>query len=372
MQVFHELKSEFDFVFLPGVSSSEPDYSMDIPSRYWSEFEDASILLDDINPNAIVFMSIDSGLSMVLNHVAQKRGLTTFILQHGIYTNYRDYRIREKLWQKSHRATKIQSSIHAIGFSSKTFAFNSLKGVAKLNIIAIALFSQFQKRVGPYWASKHLPLKIKKASKYLCFSPYNAIIHKELDRVSENDLAYVGSSELMQYLKKEEPLDDDYYLHIDQALAENSLGEETVSREEMVEFYLKLNTYCLTNKAKLYIKLHPESYSSDWLPKDENIIYIRNTNKLNAYIQSAKGCFGFYSTMVIPAAYWGNLVLFNIFYSGLQEALDKYPNVTTLDFRGFDSKEIVFTKESGPLVNIKEEFIQPIGVSLASLKERFS
>jgi len=372
VQVFHELKSEFDFVFLPGVSSSEPDYSMDIPSRYWSEFEDASILLDDINPNAIVFMSIDSGLSMVLNHVAQKRGLTTFILQHGIYTNYRDYRIREKLWQKSHRATKIQSSIHAIGFSSKTFAFNSLKGVAKLNIIAIALFSQFQKRVGPYWASKHLPLKIKKASKYLCFSPYNAIIHKELDRVSENDLAYVGSSELMQYLKKEEPLDDDYYLHIDQALAENSLGEETVSREEMVEFYLKLNTYCLTNKAKLYIKLHPESYSSDWLPKDENIIYIRNTNKLNAYIQSAKGCFGFYSTMVIPAAYWGNLVLFNIFYSGLQEALDKYPNVTTLDFRGFDSKEIVFTKESGPLVNIKEEFIQPIGVSLASLKERFS
>jgi hypothetical protein len=76
------------------------------------------------------------------------------------------------------------------------------------------------------------------------------------------------------------------------------------------------------------------------LPKHENIVYLRKVDNFNLYIQSAIGCFGFYSTMVIPAVYWKPTILFNIFYSGLQEALNDIGHVKILDFYNFSSDDL--------------------------------
>jgi len=316
-------------------------------------------------------MSIESGLSMILNFEAQKQGKKTYILQHGIFTNYRDYRIRERLWKKRKRAQLTRTEQQSKGFSTLQFIRESLTGWNRLWLFPLALYTQLQQRVGPNWAAKHLPLRIKRASTYLCLSPYNATIHRETDRVEESQILYIGSSELMGFLKKEETLNDEsFYLHIDQALSENSFGEETVSKNQMIAFYEKLNDFCLHNETKLYIKLHPESYQSTWLPKHDNIYYLRGIDNLNQYIQSALGCFGFYSTIVIPAIYWKPTILFKIQYSGLQNEISQLNAAQILEFDSFQVENLSFLQKN--LVSqekIKQRFVLPDGVNENTLYE---
>ena len=368
LHTFELLKADFNFTFIPGTFPQEPNYASEYTCRYWSEFSSVFDVLEQTQPDGIIFMSIESGLSMALNAIAKKEGIKTIILQHGIFTNYKDYRNREKLWRKGSRAKETQVEQTQKGFSTLQFLKKSFSGINLFYIAQVALYTQLQQRIGPYWVSKWLPLSIKKADQYLCYSPYNATIHRETDRISEKQIAYIGSPELMGYLQKEKDLiDASFYLHMDQALAENSFGEETVSKQAMIEFYLKLNSFAKRQNAKLYIKLHPESYASDWLPQDDNIVYLKQIDNFNRYVQSALGCFGFYSTMVIPAVYWKPTILFHIQYSGLQEALKSLVNLPILSFHDFHPDDIDFGFECDRQ-KIKEYFIQPQGVKKNTLR----
>lgn len=344
VSTFHQLSDDFNFIFISSTFAEEPNFANDFECRYWSEFDSAIDVLDDLRPDGIIFMSIETGLTMTLNYLAKKRGLKTYILQHGIFTNYKDYRTREKLWRKETMAKTLKGRQLAKGFNTFHFLRKSLSGFERVHLPLMALYTKLQLTIGPNWVARYLPLGIKRADEYLCYSPYNATIHKETDRVSEDQIKYVGSPELDLYLKREvELLDDRFYLHIDQALAENSFGEETVSKNEMTNFYLKLNEFCKRQKALLYIKLHPESYHSNWLPIDKNIVYLKQLENFNLYIQSSIGCFGFYSTMVIPALYWKKTILFNIQYSGLQEVVKSLKLATVLNFWTFESEDITFS-----------------------------
>lgn len=368
---FEELSEDFEFVFLSGIAedSNQQNYVSGFAKTvYWSSYRSAQEIISDIEPFKIIFMSVDSGLNIVLNIVAKDRGITTYLLQHGIYTNYKDYRIREKLWKKNEVASKNSLVKQVAGFSSFNFIKNSLKGWQKLYLIPIALFIKTSQIKGPYWAAKHFSFEGKRPTTYICFSPYNAIIHEELDRIEKKRIEYIGSPELAKYLEREsDVIGEDFYLHIDQAFAENSFGEETVSKESMIQFYLKLNSFCLQQKAKLYIKLHPETYHSQWLPEHENIVYLRKVNNFNRYIQSAQGCFGFYSTMVIPAIYWKPTILFNIFYSGLQEALKDIDQVKILPFFEFLEDDLIFPGQHSEKDKLIKRFLyskEPIALKL--------
>lgn len=368
IRMFVELKDDLEFTFIPSTFPSDPNFAKEFCCRYWSEFNSAEEVLNETQPDGLIFMSIESGLSMTLNHVAQKRGLVTYILQHGIYTNYRDYRGREKVWSKKSK-NEVTRHNHSIqSFSTLKFILNTLKGWGCFWIFPISLYIMLQKRIGPYWASKHLPLKIKRATLYLCYSNFNAIIHKETDRIRDSQILYIGSPELSKYLRREKDLlKEPFYLHIDQALAENSFGEETVSPKGMIKFYLKLNDYCLSKNSKLYIKLHPESYHTKWLPDHENIHYLKHVDNFNWYIQSAIGCFGFYSTMIIPAVYWRPTILFEIDYSYLQESVNRIGVTQVLDFWNFNPTEFNF-QELNKKEQIRTIFIEPYGVNRNTLR----
>ncbi|WP_375577889.1 polysialyltransferase family glycosyltransferase [Marivirga tractuosa] len=371
---FKALSNQFEFIFLSGISPDpqKENYVQKFAQTiHWSDYNSAQDLLDQIQPDKLVFMSVESGLNIALNVNAKKQNILTYILQHGIYTNYKDYRTREKIWQKKELASQSNQAKSSSGFSSFNWINNSLNGIQKLLLFQISLFIKASQKVGPYWAAKHLSFEAKKPDLYICFSPFNATIHKEVDKIGAKRIQYIGSPELTQYLKKENDLiEEDFYLHIDQAFAENSFGEETVSKENMIRFYLKLNEYCVQQNAKLYIKLHPESFNSNWLPQNDNIVYLRKIENFNRYVQSAIGCFGFYSTMVIPAVYWKPTILFNIFYSGLQEALQDVDQVKILPFYQFTVENLSFNKgklEHKKLIN--RFFYSKEAISLELLAE---
>ena len=373
VDVFQKLSEEFELIFLAGIAKDDDIANYAAPFArcvYWNEYSSVGGLLRDINPNKLVFMSLDNGLNVVLNYLAKQQKLTTYILQHGIYTNYKDYRNREILWNKNKVSENIKAGKKAISFSTLRFIRNSLTWKSFYLIPQIAVFTYFLKKKGPYWAAKHWSFSAKKPTYYLCFSPYNATIHFELDKISPKRIIYTGSPELDGYLEPvENKINGKYYLHIDQAFAENSFGEETVSKNNMIDFYQKLNEFCKRSEAQLYIKLHPESYNSTWLPKDENIVYLKNVSNFNDYIQSAIGCFGFYSTMIIPAIYWKPTVLFKIFYSGLQEKIEETDAAKCYDFRTFEVDQINFNNARKGSDNfVSTFFYQPDGKSLERMK----
>jgi hypothetical protein len=71
--------------------------------------------------------------------------------------------------------------------------------------------------------------------------------------------------------------------------------------------------------------------------------------------------------MVIPAAYWKPTILFNIFYSGLQEALADIRQVTLLSFQEFEIQDIQFVKGELEQDKLIERFIyqkEPISLEL--------
>lgn len=365
VRVFKTLTSDFDFTFLSGTFPGEKNFVKDFAKTiYWSDYQSVQAVLESEEAELIIFMSIDSGLSLIMNRVAKKAEIRTFILQHGIYTNYKDYHIREKLWKKKSHATAAKLAQKTGGFSSSQFALQSLKGFERWRLPFILLYTKLAHRIGPYWAARHIPLSLKKPDFYLCFSPYNATIHRETDGASEDEIRYIGSAELEKYIEPEDELiEEPFYLHIDQAFAENSFGEETLTKQNMLDFYFRLNDFCLAKKARLYIKLHPESYNSEWLPQHENITYLKKVEDFSRYIQSARGCFGFYSTIVVPAVYWKSTVLFDILYSGLQEHLKEYGNVEILNFESFleGAEEINFSDAEPDRTEIRKKFILPDG-----------
>jgi hypothetical protein len=341
IQTFKVLDRDFEFHYLTYI---HPEFDKTLveerPVRvhYWSQFSSAQDLLNTIMPDKVVFMSIDTGLTICLNTVAKESGIPTYILQHGVYTNYKDYRIREKIWNKSRVATKSSIEKQSVNFSTLRFVRNSLSLQQSYSLFRIFVHSIVARKKGIYFANRYLSFSGKMPSYYICFSKANARIHEELDNPKPGQFIFTGSPELDTYLYPPSlrPHNEPFLLHIDQAMAENSFGEETVSRERMIDFYNKLNVLALRLRCRLFIKLHPESYKSEWLPVHENISYLRATPNLPEYIAHAELCTGFYSTLVIPAAYLNRLILFNINYSFIQEVLGVFSNVKVVKFNEFD------------------------------------
>ncbi|WP_139135243.1 polysialyltransferase family glycosyltransferase [Roseivirga sp. 4D4] len=284
---------------------------------YWSEFESAQDLLDQIKPDKVVFMDLSSVVAIALNYVARKKGISTYILQHGFFNDYREYRQRQKLYlnqaiekSKSLRKTEPQiSSFSATGFLKKSIRKSDLFYFWKL-IPFLILRNKFDERLAAKWVrfSARIP------DKYICYTSVNAQYHRQLDNPKETKFHYIGNPELDKFLNLNLQEDNfqEYYLHIDQPLAENQYGEHLFSKVQMVNFYKKLNAFCKQEGLRLLIKLHPESYSGGWFPQDANIKYIRQHHDLPSLIAGAKGCSSFFSTLALPAMLYKPVVLFKV------------------------------------------------------------
>ncbi|HEY9049464.1 MAG TPA: polysialyltransferase family glycosyltransferase [Ohtaekwangia sp.] len=373
IEVFDRMKDDFDFVFLSVIHPSfdevqPPSYAEII---YWYSFQNAQDVLNKVAPDKIIFMSLDSALSIALNIAAKSAGIRTYILQHGIYSNYKDYRVRERQWRKKNVVKKVDAVKREVKFSSVSFLVKSLKPSQRWMIVSFVLYTYWSRKKGYYWASRYFSFSGKIPTYFLCFSPRNATIHKQIEKPRVEQLLYIGSPELDKFLVAEQPVTTDkFYLHIDQAFAEHSLGEELVSQAKMTDFYQTLNAFCKSHQAKLYIKLHPESYRTSWFPQDENIVYLKHTPNLSAYVQQAEGCFGFYSTMVIPAIYWKKVILFRLNYSFMQEQIEALKTAPVLNFWNFRLEDISFDFEKENMEKFKLEFFYKTdGQSLQRLKD---
>lgn len=308
---------------------------------YWDDFTSAQHLLDEIAPERIVFMSIDSIYSITLNFVAHKRGIETFILQHGVYSTYKEYRQRDK------RTKKIEEKKQTIPVV-RTNAFGFFKASLKLKDVFSFIkfpFYLFAKRSqGVFYANYWFTFNAKKPSYYISYTPHTARYFEETERPEKDQLLFIGNPDMDPFFAPvpPNPFTGKYYLLIDQAMADNRYGQVIYTIQQAINFYLKLNAFCLSKGARMKVKLHPESYHSNWLPRHENIDWIKDGD-LPALIHHAEGCFGYFSSLIVPALYFNRCVLFKVVNHDLVTDAQTWGLAQLLDYNTFTFDEIDFS-----------------------------
>jgi hypothetical protein len=182
---------------------------------------------------------------------------------------------------------------------------------------------------------------------YVAFSPRDAAIYEELDRVPKQSIFVTGYPEFDKYLQwtgEPETRSRPYFLLIDQPWADNPYGQIYFTRDEAVAFYRRLAECCGGQGAQLTVKLHPESYRSDWLPDHPNIVWIREHPEMMALVEGSLGCFGFSSTLLLPIVPRKKITTFRVAGSSLQNELEEFGVSPSLNPHTFTCDEI-FSRE---------------------------
>lgn len=308
---------------------------------YWDDFTSAEQLLDDLSPDSIVFMSIDSIYSISLNYIAKKKGLKTFILQHGVYSTYKEYRQRDK---RTKRIKVTKSLIPSVKSNAFRFFRSSVSLVNTFDFIKFPVYL-FAKRVeGVFFANYWLTFNAKKPDYYISYTPHTARYFYETEQPRKEQMFFIGNPDMDAFFTpiQKNPFVEKYFLLIDQAMAENRYGQVIYTISQAIDFYLKLNSFCLSKGTRLKVKLHPESYHSTWLPVHENIDWIKDGD-LPTLIHYAEGCFGYFSSLIIPALYFNKCVLFKVVEHDLPTDAAAWGLAQLLDYSSFRIDQIDFS-----------------------------
>ncbi|TNE54221.1 MAG: hypothetical protein EP338_08640 [Bacteroidetes bacterium] len=381
IEPFEKLKKDFDFVYLDHLERADEEQSLvDLPRYYWMDYKSPYQLLDDIQPDRVIFMSITRSNAMALNQACRHRRIKTYILQHGILHPFSFY-LENNQKEMSHlreQGKKWQSALNKK--QQWHFLFFLLRAMRWNNLNPYFFFLRFL--IGKKVHGENLQLLLKSLAseatrphKYLVFTKENAGLFKERDGAKDSDFIELGNPFLDDFFQ--EPAQDigQYYLLIDEPLAymNDPNAEGFFKQEEVIEFQRKLNDFARSKGKKLYIKLHPYSYGNDFYLQDENIVHFEDadTPKL---IREASGIFGSTSTLLIPAIFLNKCILFKIWdFSEFAADSQQWGLVQSLDFHRFSKEDInfeAFEKRKEQLQLMIDKYMYRIdGKAIERLKE---
>lgn len=325
---FEQLKDSFDFTYLFHVFKEQEKFSwVDSAKRYWSEFANASNVLTQEKPELVVFMSIDSPLTMALNSWCKKKKVPTAILQHGLFHTYSFYLNLYSKEVKKAASENSDSNCDKLPSFLKSFLIKSIRW---WNIDLVFNQYQVRKRKQNFLeieALRMTPSRWRIPDKYFVFTKGGTNLWQERDRASESIFEEIGNFELDEYVAKqkidEQVLNSNYYLLIDNALVENKEYNTAgfgYTAEFMNSFYLKLANWCKERGAGLKVKLHPYSYSSNYYKSLEGKIEFVKEAELKPLIMSSKGVFAFFSSLALPALLFKPTLLIDM---GLNNQMQK-------------------------------------------------
>lgn len=374
---FEAIMDSFDYSFLFYKYPEEDNGDFPYTAHYWSEFSSAEDILKKIRPHKVVFFGVVSHYTIALNYICKKNGVPTYQVEHGVRATLSEALKLEKVEFNPSKTIKVvekslSSKLHPLLFYLRTFTVGDLGVVSKFLKIFYLL-----RKYPRYKALSTLPFAERRPDKYIVFTEWLGEIYIERDGALKQELVPIGNYFFDEYFKKhkggrEEETSEKYYLLIDQPVYD--IFEEIETGDRTV-FYQKLANFALQNQAKLYIKLHPADYQRADLPEIANALYIKDADNV-ALLNKSTGCFGFFSTLLIPAIYQKPTVLFKIKSLQMVEDWKNIGIIDLLDFFKFQSIDIDFQKLANRQ-DSKSEFIEKYlykadGQALTRLKQELA
>jgi hypothetical protein len=368
IEAFERLKEQFSFVYIFHIAPFDGEVRCtDCPILYWQDFESADQLLMQVAPTAVVFMALTSGYLISLNIACKRKGIFTYVFQHGYFAEYKSYRLHEKL-DRQQRARSPSRSVMPQGRSvrrSLTFLAKSILWKDVLITPSLSLYFLLQRLQGTHFACRWTPFRWRKPDRYICYTRNSASLYVEEDGAREEDLLIIGMPETDKFFAPhpEPQCAEKYYLMIDQPFADDAYAQTGIGRQTVVAFYEKLNAFCIQKGRRLKVKLHPDSYGRDWLPQHPNIDWFRDTD-VAALVLCAEACFGTESTLLMPIIFLKKTCLFRIPHpfpaSRIQDDLERRGVVLLLEFDTFKPEEInfdAFCRDSGALADYARDYL---------------
>ena len=111
VEPFERLREDFEFCYLYYQKKEfEKEVFTSSDRYYYNQFHSVQQLFKKIKPNKLVFMSIDSPITVLLNLEAKRRKIETIILQHGVFHSVKTYK---ELHQKQQKQQRLQPSTNS-------------------------------------------------------------------------------------------------------------------------------------------------------------------------------------------------------------------------------------------------------------------
>ena len=334
---------------------------------YWTDHPSPYHILDQVQPDIVGFMGVEDALTLGLLLAARHRSLRTYYIAHGITLSYRsllaayDQVQKELLPERYDVENPVyhKNKSHSLKFLMRAIRPGNLHVVPYLLrfLLAARKYSKVCERL------YHAPSPIRMPDRYIVFSMRFGRMLAERDRVPAQWFVEAGPYTLdglfQSFLDGEQVAApdglQDYLLLIDQPIVQ-------VTHAGKVAFYQKLAQAAAAVDRLLVVKLHPTDYERPGLPDDPNIRYVRATGNMAALIMHADGCYGFYSTLLLPTVYYKKCVLFRIGDDELTREWGDMGLVKVLDFHDFKPADAGFDMQPIP-ESVREAYLKSYIIS---------
>jgi|GEM_PF-3578848 len=351
MHPFALLQEEIEWVFIykgsaPG-TGREKLFGTDV--LYWNDYSSPYDLLQQVKPGKVLFHDIESFPQVALNIAAKNTGIETLVLEHGLRAAYEIDIAYENA--RSPRPATAGNAVPAASKGKSSLLFY-LRAFRLKNIASLLHFLRFpftRKKYGLTIGLHRSPFSLREADRYINFTMHNASYILKRDHIAEEKVIAIGNPNFdAQYEAFEKYADapkENYYLLIDAPYCEQAIFG--MPQQQKIAFYRKLNEFCLLKGARLKIKLHPQSYTADYLPAHANIDYIREA-LVSEYIMKAQGCILVNLSTLSPLAmYYSRCIYMNSGLNPYDRELIGNQYVPEYDFNRFDPAALDF-KEITP------------------------
>ncbi len=229
---FERLNHEFDFHYLFHLNEQDEESSYTSqPRHYWDEFQTAQEILDRLEPDRIVFMSLAGLRSISLNMTARRRGIPTFILQHGYFHSLENYlslpATAAQKDPKKENAVPGRSAQRAVAFMLRSnFAAEPLESSLAIAMLLVS------RKIGAYRSQSWFRFCGRMPDWYVTYSMETSKFHRQLDGAVSSSIVPVGIPEfdpIFRLLASSEQPDGGGVLLIDSPNAENRYGVITTT-----------------------------------------------------------------------------------------------------------------------------------------------
>jgi hypothetical protein len=298
IQPFENLRETFDVHYLFHRTRDEEEGCLtDAPRWYWMDFGNADDLIDVVQPDRIVFMALDGAWVIALNSAARRRGIPTFIVQHGHFDHQSDLQASVSLSPVA--ALSRGNPLPALRFAAASFGFRRFRTLLRV----LRLMQSARREGAPEAMSKHV-FEERLPDVYVALSPESAKLHLLVDGVSEDRIACIGIPEYDSIYRQVSMRIPDHgsLLLLDSPNSENRWDSTTMSIDEKAGFLRSLDVLAEGMDRQLRVKLHPETYTAAWLPVLRAGVYLRDADLIRE-LEGASVCVGFDSTLLIPAVW---------------------------------------------------------------------
>jgi hypothetical protein len=317
---FEQLGDEldFDYIFYLSKEDEEASYT-ERPRHYWNDFRSAQQIIDELAPDRVVFMSLSGLRPIALNMAARRRGIPTFILQHGYFRSLENYlalAASSQATAPTNVSRQTSSPLRAVRFlMSSHFLREPLECLRALAMLAMS------RRKSHYHSQLQFRFRGRMPDWYITYSESTSEIHRQLDGAEDGAIIPIGIPEfdpIFRRVAQAERAPGDSVLLIDSPTAENRYGVTSMTVDQKVRFLEELSSRLAARGRRLVVKLHPETYEAEWLPSSANTTYVRDAD-VASLIAQAGACLGFDSTLMIPAVIVRPTMLFELCESTLTE-----------------------------------------------------